>query len=365
MAGIRRRLATLPCPGWRWLGGFWAGICAVIAAGGVTLQMLGPMPPEHTVARSGPPDETRPAATGPAQPQAAQVIKPVPAVARSMGRPGRDEPGPIPDPDPALLEPSPGSPVGLPIVSADGRLPMHVYAAGFDRSNLRPRVGLIVAGIGLNGSASEAAIRDLPGGVTLAISPYASDASQLLTGARLAEHEYLLSVPMEPQGYPLNDPGPHALMTTLAPEENNKRLAWALGRIGGYAGVTNALGAMHGERFAGVAEQMEPVLAEVARRGLLFVDARPEAPAEGAAWSRSADLVIDDPGDAASIDAKLAELDRIAKEKGSALGLAGAPRSVTLERIALWTKKLAAEGLALAPVSALVQPPGEGVRAGR
>jgi polysaccharide deacetylase 2 family uncharacterized protein YibQ len=293
------------------------------------------------------------------------VIKPVPAVARSMGRPGRDEPGPIPDPDPALLEPSPGSPVGLPIVSADGRLPMHVYAAGFDRSNLRPRVGLIVAGIGLNGSASEAAIRDLPGGVTLAISPYASDASQLLTGARLAEHEYLLSVPMEPQGYPLNDPGPHALMTTLAPEENSKRLAWALGRIGGYAGVTNALGAMHGERFAGMAEQMEPVLAEVARRGLLFVDARPEAPAEGAAWSRSADLVIDDPGDAASIDAKLAELDRIAKEKGSALGLAGAPRSVTLERIALWTKKLAAEGLALAPVSALVQPPGEGVRAGR
>ena len=80
------------------------------------------------------------------------------------------------------------------------------------------------------------------GGVTLAISPYAANPDQLLTAARAAEHEYLLSIPMEPQGFPLNDPGPQALMTTLPPEENRQRLDWALSRIAGYVGATGALG---------------------------------------------------------------------------------------------------------------------------
>ena len=52
-------------------------------------------------------------------------------------------------------------------------MPMQVYAAGFDSSSRRPRVGVLLAGIGLNQADSEAAIRLLPGGVTLAVSPYA------------------------------------------------------------------------------------------------------------------------------------------------------------------------------------------------
>ena len=38
----------------------------------------------------------------------------------------------------------------------------------------------------------------------------------LRPGARPTEHEYLLSIPMEPQGYPLNDPGASALLTGAA-----------------------------------------------------------------------------------------------------------------------------------------------------
>ncbi|MBV8616074.1 MAG: divergent polysaccharide deacetylase family protein, partial [Acetobacteraceae bacterium] len=44
-------------------------------------------------------------------------------------------------------------------------------------------------------------------------------------------------------------------------------------------------------------------------------------------------------------------------ERGSALGLAGAVRPVTVERVAAWTSQLAAQGIALAPVSALVEAP--------
>ena len=121
--------------------------------------------------------------------------------------------------------------------------------------------GVVLAGIGLNQADSEAAIRTLPGGVTLAVSPYAQNTAKVLTAARAAEHEYLLSIPMEPQGFPLNDPGNQALMTSLSPEQNRSRLEWMLSRIAGYVGAVGAEGSMRGERFASLPEEIDPVLA--------------------------------------------------------------------------------------------------------
>ena len=236
-------------------------------------------------------------------------------------------------------------------------MPMQVYAAGFDSSTRRPRVGVLLAGVGLNQADSEAAIRSLPGGVTLAVSPYAQNTAKLLGAARPAEHEYLLSIPMEPQGFPLNDPGKQALMTSLSPEQNRSRLEWILSRIAGYVGVVGAEGSMRGERFASLSEEMDPVLKEFARRGLLYVDPRPGTAALPLVWSRTVVLVIDEPGGAVDIDDKLARLARLAREKGSALGFAGAVRPVTIQRLTAWANGLAADGLALAPVSALVQAP--------
>jgi uncharacterized protein len=272
-------------------------------------------------------------------------------------RPGRDTPGPIADPDPALLEPVAGTSDFLPRTAADGRMPMQIYAAGFDSSTRRPRVGLLQAGIGLNQAESEAAIRALPGGVTLAVSPYATNTAKLLAAARLAEHEYLMSIPMEPQGFPLNDPGKQALMTSLSPEQNRPRLQWVLSRIAGYVGATGAEVGMRGERFASLPDEMNPVLAELARRGLLYIDARPGAAPVPLVWSRAVDLVVDEPATAADIDLKLARLAQLARDKGSALGLAGTVRPVTTRRLAAWANGLAADGLTLAPVSALVQAP--------
>jgi uncharacterized protein len=236
---------------------------------------------------------------------------------------------------------------------------MSAYAAGFDSTTLRPRVGLLVAGIGMSEADSMAAVKILPGGVTLAISPGAGDVGRLLAVARLNQHEYLLSVPMEPLGYPANDPDDRsALMTSLPAAENLNRLLAILGRVTGYVGVTNALGAMRGERLAGVADQFDAVLAEVAQRGLLFLDARPGQKVLPLAWNRSPDLVLDDdPLDAAQLDQRLDALTHLALDKGSALGIVSVPRPVTVERIAAWTNTLASKGLALAPVSALVLPP--------
>ena len=254
------------------------------------------------------------------------------------------------------MESTPDGP--LPRIAADGRMPMQVYAAGFDPSDQRPKVGLILAGIGLNGADSQDATNNLPGGITFALSPYAQISPDLLAKIRLAEHEYLLSLPMEPQSFPLNDPGDKALLTRNTPEENEQRMRWALSRFAGYVGVTGALGSMRGERFAKASYAFDPVLHELSARGLLYADPRPDAGKLPSVWQRRVDVIIDDRPDDASIDSKLGELDRLAAERGSALGLAGAVRPETIARIAAWANELPAKGLALAPVSALaVAPP--------
>jgi polysaccharide deacetylase 2 family uncharacterized protein YibQ len=198
---------------------------------------------------------------------------------------------------------------------------------------------------------SEEAVRRMPAAVSLAVSPYALHTAPLLEAARAAGHETLIAIPMEPQNYPLNDAGNEALLTTAAPAANGRNLEWALSRIEGYVGATGALGRLHGERFA-ASEQMTKVYDALTARGLLYVDPRPGTPPGSA--RRAVDLVIDEPPVRTEIEAKLARLEQMARERGAALGLVDGPAPVTTERVAAWASALPQRGFDLVPVSALV-----------
>jgi polysaccharide deacetylase 2 family uncharacterized protein YibQ len=281
-----------------------------------------------------------------------------------VAAPQRKAANTIADPDPDLLIGYEGAEPNalLPRVAADGRTPMAVYAAPFDRSITHPKVALVVAGIGLNEADSMAAIKQLPGPVTLAVSPYAGPIPSILAAARQAGHEYLLSVPMRPDGFPINDPDDrHALMTSLSPPENLIRLHWVMARITGYIGLINIIGQMQASRSVTDIEQIEPVLQDVASRGLLFVSGTSGPAPIPHAKGRVADMVVDEqPFDAATLDQRLAVLDTLAREKGSALGVIMLPYPVTLERVAAWAGGLAQKGVALAPVSAIAVAPADG-----
>jgi polysaccharide deacetylase 2 family uncharacterized protein YibQ len=67
--------------------------------------------------------------------------------------------------------------------------------------------------------------------------------------------------------------------------------------------------------------------------------------------------VVDEPAVRTEIEANLARLEQVARDRGAALGLVGEPRPVTLARLAAWAATLGARGLVLAPVSAIAQPP--------
>ncbi|MES2712418.1 MAG: divergent polysaccharide deacetylase family protein, partial [Pseudomonadota bacterium] len=92
-------------------------------------------------------------------------------------------------------------------------------------------------------------------------------------------------------------------------------------------------------------------------RGLLYIDPRPGARNPARAWGRSVDVVIDEPATRGEIERRLVALEVIARERGSAIGLAGSPTPVLVDRVAAWAETLSAKGLVLAPISVMIRRP--------
>jgi polysaccharide deacetylase 2 family uncharacterized protein YibQ len=245
-----------------------------------------------------------------------------------------------------LYAPGPGGP--LPIVAADGRTPFDAYKRPFV-GNGRPKVALIVGGLGLNARATRQAIESLPPEITLSFAPYAEGLQGWIDEARAHGHEVLLEAPMEPLDYPDNDPGPYTLMADGSPPEIVKKLEWVLSRATGYYGLTNYLGS----RFLGSPAAYQAFSGAAAGRGLGFIDDGSGARLTAGGLPRaSAERVIDDQLSKAAIDQQLAALESGAMQRGQALG-AGFAYPVTLDKVARWAGSLSDRGFQLAPASAL------------
>jgi uncharacterized protein len=254
--------------------------------------------------------------------------------------------------DPRLLE---KSRYGMIPVVSDGLKPFTVYAAEADRVRAArmPTVSIVVGGLGVGAAKTADAIMKLPAAVTLAFTPYGSDPTKLAERARLQRHEILLQVPMEPFDYPDNDPGPQTLLTTLSTEQNIDRLYWHLSRFQGFAGIANFMGA----RFVVTDAVMQPIIREAARRGLGYLDdgSAPRSVAASLAAGQAmpfakADSTIDAVPTAAEIDRALANLENMAKERGTAVGIASA-LPISIERIGVWIKTLESRGIMLVPLT--------------
>ncbi len=254
--------------------------------------------------------------------------------------------------DPRLLE---KSRYGMIPVVSDGLKPFTVYAAEADRAKAArmPTVSIVVGGLGVGAAKTTDAIMKLPPAVTLAFTPYGSDPTRLAERARAQRHEILLQVPMEPFDYPDNDPGPQTLLTTLSTEDNIDRLYWHLSRFQGFAGIANFMGA----RFVVTDAVMQPIIREAAKRGLGYLDdgSAPRSVAASLAAGQAmpfakADFTIDAVPTAAEIDRALAKLENLAKERGTAVGIASA-LPISIERIGVWIKTLESRGIMLVPLT--------------
>jgi hypothetical protein len=254
--------------------------------------------------------------------------------------------------EPAALLPPPPDDFGTVIAAGDAWL---TYARPFDAPPGTPRIAIVVTGLGTSASATGAAVR-LPAGVTLSFSSQGRSLQDWVDKARAAGHEVMIDLPMEPLDYPVIDPGPQTLLTSLTSAENVALLKWHLGRAIGFVGVMHSMGS----RFTASPDALRPVLSALKVRGLIFLDGRTTSHSVAARLASSIglprvinDRFLDDHASRDAIDRRLAEIETIARDTGYAVAI-GRAYPVTFERLANWLPTLAERGFVLAPISALI-----------
>lgn len=244
----------------------------------------------------------------------------------------------------------------LPVIAADGRQPWLEYSRGFKRADRKPRIALIISNLGLSETYTKAALELLPEDITLSFSHVAPRLKTWVREARQKGHEILMDIPMEPIGFPKNDPGRATLLTSSNEVENLNRLEHIMKQAGGYVGLLGTLGTkfmLHSETFL-------PVLKSIKQRGLIYVDSRSTSRSLGPELASSIQLpkafnnvFVDREPSEEKIKNKLDELEKIALKRRFAVGIAQ-PFPITIEILSQWTERLKAKQIALAPITAIV-----------
>ena len=245
----------------------------------------------------------------------------------------------------------------LPRIAASGKKPSDIYARpvpmGLIHSDA-PKIVIILGGMGLNEKLSARAAKDLPGDITLAFAPYGDNLQDQVDRARANGHEVLLQLPLEPVGYPATNPGPKTLLADGPDAANLEALQWHMSRFAGYTGVVNYMGG----RFLSSASAIKPMLTELRKRGVLFLEdgSLPLSATDGVAKTinmpvRHAKSVIDLDANPASIAAALGLLEEEAKTNGIAIGT-GTGLETTIDTVRDWAKSAADRGIVIIPASA-------------
>lgn len=262
-------------------------------------------------------------------------------------------------PDKALIETSVTGP--LPVRATDGRRPFDVYARPWSGGR-GARVAIVIGGLSVSQTGTQAAIAKLPAEVTLAFAPQGNSIGRWMQAARQSGHEIVMQVPLEPFDYPKVNPGRNTLTVAASADENLKSLHWALSRTTNYTGVMNYMGA----RFSADAAAMEPFIAELGKRGLAYIDdgssARSLAPdlalKDGVPFV-AGDMAIDAVQDRGEILKKLDSLEATARAKGTAVGI-GSAFDLTVDTVSSWVVEAKKRGIEIVPISAVAIDPQKG-----
>jgi len=215
-------------------------------------------------------------------------------------------------------------------------------------------IAIVLDDVGPDYPAAREAIA-LPSAVTLAFLPYAEQVGPLARSALAGGHEVLVHMPMEPEEMAHNNPGPSPLTTRISAEDVQARVKAALEAVPGEVGLNNHMGS----KFTANLPGMQPVLAELARRNLIFLDSRTTAQSAGAMLAKrygvrfvGRDVFLDNEIYGESILRQLRETERIATRRGQAVAI-GHPHDITLDVLREWIPHAKARGFELVPISRL------------
>jgi polysaccharide deacetylase 2 family uncharacterized protein YibQ len=405
--------SAAPRPGWRrrlpWRGLAEAIMVAALIATGAALWSVWPgtepllrqseadVPKAAPTAPAGPPPSTAPAARAltlaqpaievpstelgradvlippPAQPAPprpsgprvvqAQVARPPPVAVEPIMASAADLPIPPVPPLTAMAPRMLPAPTPKSQSAPEGAtIPAWVrYSVAAPAKDARPWIAVVIDDLGVDKRRTDRTIA-LSGPLTLSFLAYATDLPRQAEAARKAGHELLVHVPMQPLE-PLArglDTGPNDLEVGMSRADILQRLRWDLARFDGYVGINNHMGS----RFTSDRDSMRPVVEELRERGLLFLDSRTVARSSALDLAREygvpnagRDVFLDNELSSPAITTQLAELERVARHTGMAIGI-GHPHDETLDALQRWLRELASKGMQLVPVSAIVRERG-------
>ena len=245
----------------------------------------------------------------------------------------------------------------IPVIAENGTMPWQYFANKMtaDIAPETPMIAIIVTGLGMAKAPTEAALRLAPA-VTLAFTPYGDGIQEQAALAQKQNHETLLSVPMQTQGYPASDPGAMALLSDAPPATNQKRAEALLPALRGYVGMVTPPDEILSEKAD--AYKMLTQLTE--SHGLILVSGIPSLPSDSAKLASGmirspffgASLWLDQQPSEAAIRAQMNKAESIAKKQGRAIVIA-TPQPITLDMIHEWQDALKTRGFALVPITAL------------
>jgi polysaccharide deacetylase 2 family uncharacterized protein YibQ len=234
------------------------------------------------------------------------------------------------------------------------------YAVASQTSEDKPWIAIVIDDLGLNQTNAQRAI-EMPAPLTLAFMTYAENLPSMTRLARDRGHELMLHFPMEPIDLEHNYPGKNALMVNLPRSEIEKRLEWGLSRFDGFVGVNNHMGS----RFTQSRQAMEPVVAALKKRGLMFLDSRTSGRSVAGEEARAAglpvafrDVFLDHEPNGAFVRQQLKLLEHIAARQGFAVAI-GHPHGFTLSILEKWLPDAKARGFAIVPLTAIVKRRGQ------
>jgi polysaccharide deacetylase 2 family uncharacterized protein YibQ len=135
--------------------------------------------------------------------------------------------------------------------------------------NARGRLAILLDDAGQSRELLDAATA-LPKPVAVSVLPFLPHSSHVAVEFHRAGHEVWLHLPMEPVGYPKNDPGPGALLVSMTESEIRTAVHTAVNNVPHLVGMNNHMGS----KATADLRVMTWVMQELKGRGLFFIDSR-------------------------------------------------------------------------------------------
>lgn len=194
----------------------------------------------------------------------------------------------------------------------------------------KPLLAIIIDDLGYKADIDEKFAR-FPAALSLAVMPSGPGAKKIADSGHDAGKVILAHIPMEPLGYPDEDPGPGALLVSMDADALVETLRADIAKVPHAAGVNNHMGS----RLSQEARALLPLFTALKKDGLFFVDSVTTPASRAGAVAKMLelpfarrDVFLDHTKSRADVKASLLKAVSLAAKNGKAVAI-GHPHPVT------------------------------------